>query len=461
MKGKLSAFNFAHVSRKGELLAYNANKGTGSFVKILPPHVEKYVKVFSKAYEVDQLSKPELSTMVQRGLVVGADENEDTKWQVKTVKALVNDHCLRLIILPTEECNFRCKYCYESFRKKKMSLEKQNAIIAYVKKNISRYKSLRLSWFGGEPLIAMDVIEYLSKNIMDICRKNRCHFTADITTNGYLLSEDVMRKLLSFKVASYQITIDGLEETHNLKKPLSGGGQTYETIVHNIRAIREHVKTTWFKFTIRTNMTAQMLDELPQFHRNMKEITQGDHRFSHLFRFVGDWGGENKISEIKECMVDQQGPEASNIFKKMLDDALFFGIDAHMAYFEQGAICYAAQFNSFVIDSQGTIRKCTCHLDNEKNAIGELLDDGSMVIDEAKHNQWIQVMPMEGLEKCKELECQKCFFRPNCMDTPCPAKRVIEAPNEHYGCPLEKINLGEFLELMDHKNPDLFHVIEV
>ena len=42
-----------------------------------------------------------------------------------------------------------------------MSEETQNAIISYVKKQIQNYDGLRISWFGGEPLLRMDIIRRL------------------------------------------------------------------------------------------------------------------------------------------------------------------------------------------------------------------------------------------------------------------------------------------------------------
>ena len=83
---------------------------------------------------------------------------------------IVNYSKLYLVIMPTEQCNFRCEYCYETHEKGKMSKKTQDALIRYVQKNIYRYTGLNVGWFGGEPLEALDVIEYLSQNFMKICK---------------------------------------------------------------------------------------------------------------------------------------------------------------------------------------------------------------------------------------------------------------------------------------------------
>ena len=37
---------------------------------------------------------------------------------------------LQLILMPTEQCNFRCTYCYESFSNGRMSQEVQDGVAA-------------------------------------------------------------------------------------------------------------------------------------------------------------------------------------------------------------------------------------------------------------------------------------------------------------------------------------------
>lgn len=53
-------------------------------------------------------------------------------------------------------------------------------------------------WFGGEPLLEMNLIQSVSERLMEICRKNRKIYSAQITTNGYTLTEEIFSKLLKF-----------------------------------------------------------------------------------------------------------------------------------------------------------------------------------------------------------------------------------------------------------------------
>ena len=52
-------------------------------------------------------------------------------------------------------------------------------------------------------------------------------------------------------------------------------------------------------------------------------------------------------------------------------------------------ICYAAKANSLLVRADGRIGKCTVALNDPRNDIGRLAEDGSVVIDNDKLRPWI------------------------------------------------------------------------
>ena len=69
---------------------------------------------------------------------------------------------MKVVIMPTTDCNARCKYCIGSHNKRiKMTLETARRVVDYIVERASDYKSIRFDWYGGEPLIEADIITYI------------------------------------------------------------------------------------------------------------------------------------------------------------------------------------------------------------------------------------------------------------------------------------------------------------
>lgn len=76
---------------------------------------------------------------------------------------------ITVVIAPSLDCNFDCIYCFENDGKTKkpvlMSKETASNVIKYIENNIPRDSKLRISWYGGEPLLAVDTIYYISQEL--------------------------------------------------------------------------------------------------------------------------------------------------------------------------------------------------------------------------------------------------------------------------------------------------------
>src|SRR5438034_1340131 len=102
----------------------------------------------------------------------------------KLAAALRND-TFHLILLPTEKCNFRCTYCYEDFAIGRMSPVTIQSVTRLIDRRVADLSLLHISWFGGEPLIALPIIEEISNHIVKVTKyTNGLHYVGDITTNG-------------------------------------------------------------------------------------------------------------------------------------------------------------------------------------------------------------------------------------------------------------------------------------
>lgn len=342
--------------------------------------------------------------MYKNGLLVDYNLDEISE-MIDKEKDSKFENCLRLILLPTEQCNFRCVYCYERFRREKMTAKTQAAIVKYIEDNIHKYNGLILNWFGGEPTEAMDVIENLSVKLIDVCKKNKKAYNAGITTNGYNLTYEIFKKLKKLHVTEYQVTIDGLASIHNAQRVMADGAPTFDVIINNLLAIKNNCKSSAITFVLRTNFSKNMLNNVDEFCKFLDKYFSNDKRFKYFWQMVGDYGYV-KTEEVRNIFGQSKDYKwlIENYTERFVNDY------TQALYGPDGGVCYALKRNQLLIDAAGEIRKCICDLESEMNHFGTI----GVNFDGAKHEDWLNSRAIS-----RDSQCYFCKKRPLCHNRPC------------------------------------------
>ncbi|MBD3879500.1 MAG: radical SAM protein, partial [Quinella sp. 1Q5] len=142
-----------------------------------------------------------------------------------------------LTIAPTLDCNFRCKYCFETHPKGKMSSETQAALIKFVESRIKRAKIFSVTWYGGEPLLAKEIIWSLSEKFLELCKKFSIDYNAFIITNASLLEDSDVELFKKYKISGAQITIDGVKEVHDSRRRAITGESTFDRLIDRVNLL--------------------------------------------------------------------------------------------------------------------------------------------------------------------------------------------------------------------------------
>ncbi len=208
--------------------------------------------------------------LIKRGHVTKMTREEEMAYVMRLAKALHKKDmilCTSYTLVVTYDCNFRCPYCFElntmtdELREQTMTrdvVDKAFDIIDKTQESKIK-KASRVALFGGEPLLAKnhDIISY----IVDKGVTRGLKFNA--ITNGYDLMH--YKDLLSpDKIYHLQITLDGVEDMHNKKRPHCMGYPTFRRIISNIgMALENNVA-----ITIRFNTDKQNVAQL----QNLKEL---------------------------------------------------------------------------------------------------------------------------------------------------------------------------------------------
>lgn len=163
----------------------------------------------------DPLTEIEKTYLYDNGFLVDDDCDEILKLEAEINENIAKStDCLELTIALTNQCNFKCEYCYQDKNENVMTNKVAKEIIKKIDTLVKSqcYSSIHIHYFGGEPLLNVPILLYLNQEIRKISQENHLNYKAFLTTNGSLLSDEILSNIDFYSI---QLTFDGLENTHN------------------------------------------------------------------------------------------------------------------------------------------------------------------------------------------------------------------------------------------------------
>jgi uncharacterized protein len=300
-------------------------------------------------------------------------------WQ-KAHNAFTSDR-FELTILPTEQCNFRCRYCYEDFAIGRMARPVVDGITRLLRARGPELRSLHIRWFGGEPLLAFDVIEEIGGVARALAETNpELIYTASATTNGSLLELERARRLIAVGVNAFQISLDGPKPFHNTTRITRSGRGSFDRIHANLAALR--ASDLAFTVELRLHLTPANLPTLDDFVSELRDTYLSDRRFSLEFFPIEKLGGPN--DDTFDILDHEEALNAVQRLRRLASPDRPTLADAGERY-----VCYAAKGNAYVIRANGRLAKCTTALADPRNEIGRLLPDGTIDLDLQRLRGWL------------------------------------------------------------------------
>ncbi len=430
---KPSMFNYV-LKQDDSMILYNSMQGISSICAVSKDKTEKISEwLYNKVLQ--DIEDDDFKILVDNGYLIPESVNEHNKRSILYAK-YVCEPVLSLVIHTTKECNFRCQYCYMNFEPIFLSLNTCESIIKFIQKNLHKYNSVKISWFGGEPLLGLDSIEYISKRVMKICKLAKKPYYSSITTNGYLLTPKNIQTLIACNVTTYTITIDGVRSTHDSLRFLKNKKPTFDRIIDNLIYIKDNIKCSKLRIVIRNNLTKTTAKSIDEYYSFYNKTFGRDRRFSLFVRPVRDAGGES-VKEISSDLLTND--EMDNILRHLSNIVDRDGISFLSNFSElepAGYTCPATCVGKYSIDVFGKVSKCDSVEPGLE--IGYLDETGNLVRCGTNEEDWIA-----GCFQYDE-HCEDCFFSATCFKGTCPIGKTIEC---RFTCKMRKNEINSLLNL--------------
>ncbi|MCM1377771.1 MAG: radical SAM protein [Clostridium sp.] len=386
-----------------------------------------YLTEFAK--DIPEIGKDELDNIqpiVDIGILSTAEEDrlfvEDMEISHNVI--MYSPTTMVLTIVPTISCNLRCPYCFEENKPAgTMSVDVADNLLKFIEEHVDT-RQMSVTWFGGEPLLGFEVIEYLLPKLYHL--KDKKIVGHSIVTNGTLLTKEKFELFKKYPLDSIQITLDGEEETHNSKRFFPNGKGTFNLILDNIEKFAQEFPKT--SISVRINVDNKNSE---QYHHVADKIAE---------RFKG-----KNVSTYPGILIANKGCE----------DEQFFSSKDHVEF--QGKLwnkgtggygypslcskgCSATSLSSYIVGPSGEIYKCWEHVGNYEKVVGNITSTSY------KNYGLFNDFILRGL--CfSDLKCRDCSMLPICSGG-CPRKRVDNLTEESKSdlCCIYNGNDGKVIE---------------
>ncbi|MGF7143142.1 uncharacterized protein HNQ56_001564 [Anaerotaenia torta] len=179
---------------------------------------------------------------------------KDFKRRSTVVKAL----CLHI----AHDCNLACRYCFAEegeYRghRELMSYEVGKKALDFLIANSGSRRNLEVDFFGGEPLMNWQVVKDLVAYGREQESIHNKKFRFTLTTNGVLLSDEVM-EFANREMSNVVLSIDGRKEVNDRMRPSRNGKGSYELILPRFQKLAE--SRNQINYYVRGTFTHNNLD---------------------------------------------------------------------------------------------------------------------------------------------------------------------------------------------------------
>ncbi len=204
--------------------------------------------------EVVTSCNDEIAELTKEGILNAPVRSVNFEKKAEHVKAL----CLHIC----HDCNLRCEYCFAkdgtyNTPRDYMSFEVGKAAIDFLVQQSKNIHNLEVDFFGGEPLLNLDVVKRIVEYAKSIEGQYNKKFSFTMTTNCLLLNDETI-EWLNQEMDNIVLSIDGRKAIHDRVRKTPNGVSAYDTILE--KSLKVAKARAGKRYYVRGTFTGYNLD---------------------------------------------------------------------------------------------------------------------------------------------------------------------------------------------------------
>lgn len=274
------------------------NNPLSGAVDIVEEEVLNVLMLIKKGENVGEEYEDLIKNLVARGYIFKDKDDEDNivKQMSKRLDEEMSIAPENFVISTTYTCNMRCKYCFQSDLPPDVPavisqdmIEKAFDFMVNLHKERGAKGESSLTLYGGEPLQEGNAYKEAVQQVLQKAQER--NYDVVIITNGIELAEYCTNILGEYDIIKeIHVTLDGIEDKHNRRRPLANGEGSFEKIIEGIDTALDHA----FKINLRFVADSDNVNALPELVDFMfeKGWIEMPHFTSHMGRICCGCPGE-------------------------------------------------------------------------------------------------------------------------------------------------------------------------
>ncbi|MCL2188258.1 MAG: radical SAM protein [Defluviitaleaceae bacterium] len=226
-------------------------------------------------YEVDKVNKSTITAV----------KSEMSNHSSIMPKTFLEEKSAICYLFMTNTCNLNCSYCCQKVDAQPIVTTKYEKL-DIIKSNFSSNKKLKLVFFGGEPLLEYEEIEFIVSKLSAYYDDMEYH----LVTNGTLLTPQMVDFIKS-NAMRVTVSIDGDRSINDLNRKYIDSTSTYSKLINSIKNLLNLNIPTTFSVTADMSTINSLYDSLcylAEFFNSRKYIVNFDLLNADIFNYLPD-----------------------------------------------------------------------------------------------------------------------------------------------------------------------------
>lgn len=189
-------------------------------------------------------------------------------------------------------------------------------VASFIVESHRKNKSVRLTWWGGEPLLEEKKIDCITEYLRD----NNVRFSSNMITNGSLINDRIIRKMSDqWNMKLVQISFDSAEQEYIRRKQYYTYHNEYFTIMDRVNELSQ----TKVNVMIRCNVDMGNIPYAEEFIGDLKKQLQILRKYPYIFllcinpeRRMENASGKTSSGSIK--LPDGKGSSIATILYRIV-----------------------------------------------------------------------------------------------------------------------------------------------